>query len=144
MLNWNRAPIDCYRDRFLLWPVLLFSMLAIANIVAPESSADRVYGFKLAGCAVIAVLLAKERLVVLLAGAGFVAVKLGVALVITRDWKAYGLGLLVSIVIVLALLPALRRWKSSYENRPQTSVPGILFVVAGIVAAVTVVLLLKP
>jgi uncharacterized membrane protein len=119
-------------------------MLGIANIVAPESSAGRVYGFKLAGCAVIAVLLAKERLGVLLGAAGFVAVKLGLALIFTQDWKAYGLGFLISILIILALLPALRRWKLSYEYPPQTRVLGILFAIAGIVAAVTVVLLLKP
>jgi hypothetical protein len=144
MLDWNRQTIDYYRDRFLLWPTLLFSVLAIADVVAPASPSDRIYGFKLAACAVIAVLLAKERLVTVLAGAGFVALRLAVALATTRDWKAYGASLLVSIGILVALLPLLRRWKSSYEDPPKASIAGVLFVVAGIIAAVAVVLLLKP
>jgi hypothetical protein len=144
MLDWNRQIIDYYRDRFLLWPTLLFSVLAIANVVAPESPRDRVYGFKLAACAVITALLAKERLIIILVGAGFVAGRLAVALAITRDWKAYGASLVVSIGLLAALLPVLRRWKSSYEDPHKMSIPGILFVVAGLVAAVAVVLLLKP
>jgi len=143
MLNWNRAPIDFYRDRFLLWPILLFSILAIANILAPESAQDRIYGYKLAACAIVAFLLAKERVVVLFAGTAFVALRLAVAVAITWDWKAYGVGLLLSTGIILALVPALRRWKPNYEDPPQTNVPGLLCVVAGIVAAVTVVLFLK-
>jgi hypothetical protein len=144
MLDWNRQTIDYYRDRFLLWPTLLFSVLAIANVVAPESPSGRIYGFKLAACAVIAVLLAKERLVIILAGVGFVALRLAAALATTRDWKAYGASLLVSIGILVALLPLLRRWKSSYEDPPKAGIAGVLFVVAGIIAAVAVVLLLKP
>ena len=144
MLNWNWPIIDYYRDRFLLWPVLIFSMLAIVNIVSPESPAGRLYGFKLAACAIIALLLAKERLIMLLAGAGFVALRLTVALAVSRDWKAYGVGFLVSIGIIVALLPALRRWKSSDEDPATTKIPGVLFGVAGIVASVAVVLLLKP
>jgi hypothetical protein len=64
--------------------------------------------------------LAKERLIILLAGAGFVALRLTVALAISRDWKAYGVGFLVSIGIIVALLPALRRWKSSDEDPAKT------------------------
>ncbi|MGA2812878.1 MAG: hypothetical protein ABSG16_15865 [Candidatus Acidiferrum sp.] len=143
MLNWNRASIDYHRDTFLLGPVILFSMLGIVNIVAPESPAHRAYGFELAGCAIIGVLLAKERVVVLLAGAGFVALKLGLALAMTRNWKACALGFLVFIVIIFALLLA-DRGKPSYEPPPRTNGPRILFGVAGLVAAVIVVLLLKP
>ena len=144
MFNWNRTPIDYYRDNFLLWPVLLFSILAIANLLAPEAAQDRAYGYKLAACAVIAVLLAKERVAVLFAGAAFVALRLAVEVAITRNWKMCGVGLLLSLGVILALVPALRRWKPNYEDPPQTNVPGLLCVVAGIVAAVTVVLLLKP
>jgi hypothetical protein len=80
MLDWNRQIIDYYRDRFLLGPLLLFSLLAIANVVAPESPTDRLYGFKLTACAVIAVILARERLAIILAGPAFVTVRLAVAL----------------------------------------------------------------
>jgi len=144
MPDWNRQIIDYYRDRFLLGPILLFSVLAIANVVAPESPADRLYGFKLTACAIIAVLLAKERLVIILASAVFLALELAVALAVTRDWKAYSASLLVSIGILVVLFPVQRRWKPSYGDPPPTSIPGVIFVVAGIVAAVATVLLLKP
>ncbi len=144
MLYWNRQSIDHYRDRFLLGPILLFSLLAIANVAAPESPADRLYGFKLTACAIIAVLLAKERLVIILAAVGFMALRLAIALAVTRDWKSYGASLLVSIGMLVALFPLQRHWKPSYKDAPQTSIPGALFVVAGIVAAVTIVLVLKP
>jgi hypothetical protein len=144
MLDWTRQIIDYYRDRFLLGPILLFSLLAIASVVAPESPADRLYGFKLTACAVIAVILARERLAIILAGAAFVTVRLAGALAVTRDWKVYGASLLVSIGILVALFPIQRRRKPSYEDPPKTSIPGGLFVVVGIVAAVAIVLLLKP
>jgi hypothetical protein len=144
MPNWDRPAFDYCRDRFLMWPTLLFSMLAIINILAPKSSGDRMYGFKLAAYAVIAVLLAKDRLTVVLVGAGFVALRLGTALVFTRNWKAYGAGFLVALGIVVALIPVIRRWNPSYEDPRATNIPGVLFVVAGIVAAVAVVMILQP
>ena len=54
------------------------------------------------------------------------------------------MGFLVSIGIIVALFPALRRWKPSDEDPAKTKIPGALFVVVGIVAAVAVVLLLRP
>jgi predicted transporter len=144
MLNWNRAFIGNYRDRFLLWPVLLFSVLAIGNIAAPEAPGYRLYGFKLAACAVIAILLAKDRLIVLIGVFGYTALRLTIALAITGNWKAYGVGLLISIVVVVVLIPALRRWKSGYEDSAKTTILDVLLPVAGIVAAVAVVLLLRP
>ncbi len=136
--------MDYYRDRFLMWPVLLFSILAISNILRPESAQDRAYGYKLAICAVVAILLAKERVIVLFAGTAFVALRLAVAILITGNWRTCGVGLLLSLGVIFALVPALRRWKPNYEDPPQTNVPRLVCVVAGIAAAVTVVLLLKP
>ena len=142
MPNWNRQGFDFYRDRFLVPPVLLFSVLAIANTLAPESSGDRIYGLKLAACALVAVLLAKDRLIVILPAALFVALELAFILVSTRDWKAYGVGFLIAVGIIVALFPAARRWKSSYEDQRKKSLSA-LFVVAGFVVAAAVVLLLK-
>ena len=52
------------------------------------------------------------------------------------------MGLLTSTGILVALLPVLLHWKPSYVDPPKTSIPGVIFVVAGIVAAVAIVL--KP
>ncbi len=104
MLNWNLAPIGYYRDRFLLWSVLLFSVLAIINTLAAQSRVDLAYGYKLAACAIVAIVLAKERLVVI-GGTAFVALGLAIAIAITWNWKAYGVGLFISVGVILVLCP---------------------------------------
>jgi len=73
MPNWKRivlgdafklspGGINHTRDRFLMWPFLLVSIVAIANLSAHEF-AYRSYGFRAAASAVVAILLAKERLI---------------------------------------------------------------------------------
>ena len=88
-------------------------------------------------------LLAKERLIVILAAAGFVALELAAVLVTTRDWKVYGPGFLIAAGTIVALLPIARTWKPSDEEPRKTRKAALLFVMAGFVAAAAVVLLLK-
>jgi hypothetical protein len=76
-----------YRDMSLLWPILALSVAAIIQIIAPQSPGYRVYGFKLAACATVALFLAKERLVIIAGLAAFVAIRLAVALALTQDWR---------------------------------------------------------
>lgn len=127
-----------------MWPILLFSFLAIVRILQPETQAQRVSGFKIAACAVIAILLAKERFVLIAAGAGFVALRLAIALAITRDWRTFLVGLLVSAGIVCAILLARGDWKPSYEWPTKTNILALLVGVAGLVAGVAVVVWLNP
>lgn len=89
-------------------------------------------------------LLAKERLIVILAAAGIVAMELAAVLVTTRDWKVYGPGFLIAAGTIVALLPTARRWKPSDEEPRRTRKAALLFAMAGFVAAAAVVLLLKP
>lgn len=89
-------------------------------------------------------LFAKDRLKVILAAAWFVALELAVVLVTTRDWKVYGAGFLIAAGTIVVLSLTVRTWKSSYEEPRKTSMAGLLFVVAGFVAAAAIVLLLKP
>jgi hypothetical protein len=105
MPNWKRiivgdalklspGGIDHYRNLFLTWPFLLFSIVAISNLFASDS-AYRSYGIKSGVCAVVAILLAKERLILFLAALGYVAIRLAVAVVFIHDWKVV-LGFLLS------------------------------------------------
>jgi hypothetical protein len=155
MRDWNRLivgdafklpsrDINYYRDMFLLWPILAFSGAAIVHIIAPESAAYRIYGFKLAACAIIAIALAKERLVLIAAGAGYVAIRLAVALAFTQDWRTYSVGFLLSAGIALTALRLRKDRKPSYERPAKTNVVGLVMVVAGIGTAVAVGLWLKP
>jgi hypothetical protein len=157
MPDWNRlivgdafklpsANIDYYRDTFLTGPVLLFSILAIVYVVHPGSHGQRVYGLKLAVCAVLAILLAKERLALIAGGASFIALRLAVALVFTQDWRAYLLGFVLSAAIVCTILWARRNWKPYYESPGpnKTYVLTLLVLVAGFGAAMGIALWLKP
>jgi hypothetical protein len=137
--------VNYYRDVFLMWPILLFSLSAILKILTPDSPADRIYGLKLAACAIVAILLAKEKLILIAGGAAFVAIRLAVALAFTQDWRAYLAGLLVSVGIVIAVLLVPRRWKPSYYETPvKTNVLGLAVAVAGLGSAIVLCLLLKP
>src|SRR5260370_21093684 len=82
MPNWNRIllgdspktypDLNYYRDLFLMWPFLGFSIAAIPNIVIPQSAAYRIFGLKLAVCAVVALLLAKEKRILFIAASSYV------------------------------------------------------------------------
>ena len=135
---------DYYRDTFLMWPILLFCFGSIIDIITPASPAYRVYGFKLAACAVFAVTLAKERLILLAAGAGFVAIRLAIALAVTQDWKSYALAFLVSAGTVFAILQVRRDWKPSYVSPAKTNALEILLGAVGIGTAVAIGYWLKP
>ena len=155
MPDWNRIIIgdafklpshsfDFYRDMFLVWPILLFSVTALVQIIAPASPAYRTYGFKLAVCAIVAVLLAKERLILIAGGAGFVALRLAVAVAITQDWRTYLVGFLVSSGICFAALQMGEDWKPSYAWPNKRSVLGLAVGVAGLGTAVAIGVWLKP
>jgi hypothetical protein len=130
MPNWNRILVgdafkvqpggfDYYRDVFLLWPFLGFSIVATSVLMAPKNPADRPYGLKLAACAVVVLLLAKERLILVIAASAYVAIKMAVGIIFIHTWQTL-VWLLVSGGILLAAfrLGVLRDWKPSYV-RPQ-------------------------
>jgi hypothetical protein len=135
---------DHYRDMFLLWPILAFSVAAITQIISPASPAYRIYGFKLAACAIVALLLAKERLLLIAGGAGFVALRLAVALAITQEWTTFLPGFLVSAGVFLTILWVRRDWKPTYERPARLNVLSAAVGAAGLGAAVALGLWLKP
>jgi hypothetical protein len=155
MPDWNRIIIgdafklpshsfDYYRDMFLVWPILAFSFTALVQIIAPASPAYRTYGFKLAVCAIVAVFLAKERLILIAGGAGFVALRLAVALAITQDLRTYLVGFLVSSGICFAALRVRKDWKPSHAWPAKRGVLGLAVCVAGLGTAVAIGAWLKP
>ncbi|HEY2109082.1 MAG TPA: hypothetical protein VGH17_04230 [Candidatus Acidoferrales bacterium] len=155
MPDWNRwivgdafklpsRDINYYRDMFLVWPILLFSFAAIIQIAAPSSPEYRIYGFKLAACAIVAILLAKERLVLILAGAAYIALRSAIALALTLNWRSYLAGFLVSGGIALIVLRLSGNRIVSYKMPPKRGVLTLAVIVAGLGAAFAVAHLLKP
>lgn len=135
---------DYYRDMFLVWPILAFSGTALVQIIAPASPAYRTYGFKLAVCAIVAVFLAKERLILIAGGAAFVALRLAFALAITQDWRTYLVGFLVSSGIWFAALLMRKGWAPSYAWPAKRGVLSLAVGVAGLGTAVAIGAWLKP
>jgi hypothetical protein len=91
MPNWNRIIVgdafkvqpggfNYYRDVFLTWPFLGFSIAAVSNLVGPQSATHRIFGLKLAICAAVALILAKERIMLVLVASAYVAVRMVIAI----------------------------------------------------------------
>jgi hypothetical protein len=155
MLNWKRmivgdafklssGGINHYRDLFLTWPFLLFSIVAILNLFASDS-AHRSYGIKLAVCAFVAILLAKERLILFVVALGYVAIRLAVAVIFIHDWRVL-LGLLLSSGILLAILRSRVgvSWKPSYAITKGLNSLDLVVGVSGLGAAIALAMWMKP
>ncbi len=133
-----------YRDLFLTWPFLLFSIVAISNLFASDP-AYRSDGIKSAVCAVVAILLAKERLILFLVALGYVTIRLAVALIFMHDWRVL-LGFLVSGGILLAILRSRTgvSWKPSYATTNGLGSLGLVVVVSGLGIAFALAMWMKP
>jgi hypothetical protein len=126
-----------------MWPFLLFSIVAISSLFASDS-AHRSYGIKLAVCAVGAILLAKERLILLLAALGYVAVRLAVLIIFIHNWTVL-VGLLLSVGFILSILRsgAVASWKPNYARTNGLSSLDLLVAVSGMGAAIAVAMWMK-
>lgn len=132
MPDWNRIIVgdafkvpshdfNYYRDLFLIWPFMLFSVAGITQLYAPVSPAGRRYGFTLAACAVFLVLLAKEKRLLILVTCLYVGFRVAVRLVLglfflRHDWHPYLLALLVSGGVALVVLRLSKGWRPSYTG----------------------------
>lgn len=156
MPNWNQilgwddfknqtASFDYYRDIFLVWPFLGFSIGAISVLIAPQSPAYRIFGLKLALCAVVALLLAKERLLLVLVASAYVAIRMAIAIAFSHTWVTLAL-LLVSSGTLLVVFRSgvLKGWKLSYALPRKTPVLGIAVGVLGLGLMMAIGFWMKP
>ncbi len=117
-----------YRDLFLLSPFLLFTIAGVSHLFTPDH-ADRVLGVKCLALGLLAIGLARERLVIFLAALGFCAVQFHIALILTHDWRAL-VGLLAT---GFPFSLSARFWanrKLSYEWPKGLSIVGIVVVLS--------------
>ena len=105
--------INYYRDLFLLWPFLLFTMVGLIHLFTPDQ-AHRILGIKCLALAALAILFARERLILLLGALCFCAIRFLFALVITHDWKAL-VGLLATGIPLLLSVRFWADYKPSYQ-----------------------------
>jgi len=154
MLDWHRiivgdafkassGDINYYRDLALMWPFLLFSITSILQLISPESPAYRVYGFKLAACAIVAIILAKEKLLLIVGSLAFVTLRLAVALLFRWNSHAF-VALLVAGGVILAILRIHRDWKPSYEWPDKMHVIDLVVGVSSLGLALALAVWMRP
>lgn len=156
MPDWRRIVIgdafktadrNYYRDLFLLWPFFLFSLVAVINFSPAQPHSERLYTYKLAACALAALMLAKEKAFLLLGSLGFVALRLGVALLLGRWWSwrhLLAFAILASLAAVLTMVLNARGWKPSYTVPDGMHVWELLSGVGGLLFGLVVTMALRP
>jgi hypothetical protein len=100
-----------YRDLFLLWPFLLFTIAGLVDLFG--AGHDHRAALKFVALAMASILLARERLILIGAALGFCAVQSGISFVLKQGWIALAVSISASIVCFL-LLPTLKDYKPSY------------------------------
>jgi hypothetical protein len=102
-----------YRDLFLIWPFLLFTIAGLVNLFSVGH--DHRFGFKCVALSLVTLLLARERLALLGGALGFCAVQSGISFVLHRDWAALAVSILTGVVFLL-LIRSIRNDKPSYRR----------------------------
>lgn len=84
--------INYLRDLILFWPFVIYLILAVGSVFAP---ADRVLALRCAAVAVTALLLAKEKLLLLFVALGLIALRCAISLVLHPwSWGVFTAGIL--------------------------------------------------
>jgi hypothetical protein len=120
MLNWRRIvvgdafrvpsrDINYYRDIFLLWPFLLFAVAGVFKLF----NYQWVVGSESIGIAFCSLLLARERLLLVLGAVGFCAVRFTIVIALTHDWRGF-VGLLTSVILLFVSGRFIKSYKPSY------------------------------
>jgi hypothetical protein len=133
-----------YRDLFLMWPFLLFSIIAVSNFFTSDH-VERSYSLKAGLCAIVVILLAKERLIMLITALFFVAVRLAVAAIFLHTWQVL-LATLASggLLIVLIRSRIFANWKPRYATEKGWHALDLVVGVSGILVAAAIAIWLRP
>ncbi len=128
-----------------------FPGLSAPGVSARQSRFERaqlIYGFKSAVCAIAAILLAKERLILFMGGLLYVAVQLAWALRIAHNWTDWRvpLGLLVSggLVVLISAIAYRSGWKPSYTWPKKIYILDILVGLASLGGTIALIRWMKP
>lgn len=128
--TFTRAPLDYYRDLFLVWPFLCVSLGAVWTLL---TSANHLLSLKLGVCAALILLLSKEKLVLILAASVYVAIKTAFGLMLIHTWPVVAL-LLISggTVLVIVRFAIANKWRPKYARPRKRSVLDLAVCVLGI------------
>ena len=144
-LDLSSRDLNYYRDLFLLWPFLIFSIVAVSNFFAEHSHSERLYSYQIAACAIGILLLAKERALLLLGSLGYVVPRMGIFLIFHPN-RQYLLAFLVLAGLAVQLIKSLnaRKWKPSYNFPGDMHILDLVVGIAGLVLALFALAGLRP
>src|SRR6266481_8121992 len=155
MPNWKRiivgdafkvssGGVNQLRDLFLVWPFLLFSIIAVSGLFGAHET-DRSYAIKSGICAAMAVLLARERLMLIAGALAYVSIRLAVALIFVHDSKVL-LALMVwgGILLAIVRFAVKSNWKPSYTTEKGMHLLDLVAGLSGLVLAIVVARWIKP
>jgi hypothetical protein len=92
--------VNYLRDMALFWPFVLYSIFGVASAFSP---ANRSLAVRCAVVAAIAILLAKEKLLLFFVTLGFIAIQCAIYLALHRwNWGVFAAGLLTSTTFLVA------------------------------------------
>jgi len=92
--------INYLRVVILVWPFVLLCIVGVGCVFSPS---HRQLGLRCAALAIGALLLARERLLMIFAGLGFTLIQCAVALVVHPwSWTVFAVGVLTGIPILVA------------------------------------------
>jgi hypothetical protein len=115
--------LNCYRDTFLIWPFLLFTIAGLVNLFS--TGRDHRLGFIFAGLSLLSILLARERLILIVGALGFCAVQWLLSFFLRHD----RVGLAVAVpsgALFVVLIRSLKGYKPSYGWPTSLSIADVL------------------
>jgi hypothetical protein len=118
----SRDP-NFFRDRFLVFPFLLSTIMAVTAALGPAH--DYRAAMKCAVVSVLAILLARERLVLIGASLGFVCLQSLISFALKPDPIALAVSI-VSGVAVLLVIRWMGDYKPSYSVTKGTTISTVL------------------
>lgn len=112
-----------YRDSFLMWPFLLFAIAAITNFF--RRGVDHRLGFQFLAIAIVCLLLAREKVVLIGGGLGFCWFQSSWTFAFRRDPVALWVAIITGALFVLLLI-ALRNYKPKVKWPEGSSIATLL------------------
>jgi hypothetical protein len=112
-----------YRDLFLIWPFLLFTIAGLVNLFSAGD--DHRLGFKCLALSLVTLLLARERFALIGGALGFCAVQSGISFAIKHEGVALAVSITTGFVFLL-LIRSMKGYKPNYRRPKGLSVVDLL------------------
>jgi Flp pilus assembly protein TadB len=133
--------VNYLRDLALFWPFVLYTIFGVASLFSPP---DRRLGLRFGVLAVAALLLAREKLLLLIVGLGFIAILCANNLVLHPwSWSVFVAGILASCPLIVAN----QYWRSrklSYGLPREFRLVDALWSIASLCASLALVYVVSP